>query len=877
MSLLIRKSSKAFLISILSAIYICFIAAITVDAKEQQQVLILHSYHAEYQWTGNITKGIQSALEKEKDVQLFFEYMDTKRHIDKPYLEKLLELYKHKYSGVAPDVIIVSDDNALNFLLKNREVLFPGIPIVFCGINDFTGALIAGHANITGVVEHSDVLDTLLIAMRLHPEIRQVAVVHDQTETALANVANLKKIVPELERQVEFKYLTDMTISELEEALRALPAKTIVLNSIFVRDRKGRFIPQKQVRKLINDNFTGPVYTYSGIVMSYPGTCGGKVTSGYVQGETAALIAWRILHGEPAGSIDVLRESPNVYMFNYVEMNRFGISENDLPENSIILNKPFPFYENYKEKIWLAAGAFTFLLFLIIFLFLNILQRKQVEDELIRSEKRYRTIFEDSRDAIYVVSLKGKCIDANQAMLDLFGYTREEMPNVDINNVYVNPDDRIKVRNKIEKKGFVKDFEVKLRRKDGKVMDCLLNATLRQTGVVSIPGYQGSIRDMTEQKKLETQLVQAQKMEAIGTLAAGIAHDFNNILTAVIGYAELSIFQLPEGHKAGENLMKVCKAGLRAKDLVNQILAFSRHSKQERKPIQIAPIVKEPIKLLRASLPSTIEFHQNIKAESVIVEADPTQMQQIVMNLCTNAFHAMSEKGGILEISLSEIELDFRDASQYLDLSPGKYVRLIVTDTGCGMDRELMERIFDPYFTTKEKSKGTGLGLSVVHGIVKSQGGDITVYSEPGKGSTFNVYIPVIQKESVEEKDETKPLPTGHERILFIDDELPIVDMVRQMLERLGYEVDARTSSIEALELFKSQPDRFDMVITDMTMPNMTGNRLARELIYKDPSGYTDNSLHRIQRKNNRRKGQRDGYPEIYFKTRKHVCFCKGN
>jgi len=784
MSLLIRKPGKAFLISILSAIYICFIAASTVDAKKQQKVLILHSYHAEYQWTGNITKGIQSALEKEKDVQLFFEYMDTKRHIDKPCLEKLVELYKHKYSDADVDVIIVSDDNALNFLLENREALFPGIPIVFCGINNFTDSLIAGHTNITGVVEQPDVFDTLLIAMRLHPEIRQVAVVHDQTETALANVANLKKIIPELERQVEFKYLTDMTVSELEEALRALPAETMVLNSIFVRDRKGRFIPQKQVGKLINDNFTGPVYTCSGVVMSCPGTCGGKVTSGYVQGQTAGLMAWRILHGEPAGSIDVLRESPNVYMFNYVEMKRFNISENDLPENSIILNKPFSFYENYKEKVWLAAGGFTFLLFLIIALFLNILQRKQVEYELIRSEKRYRTIFEDSRDALYISTREGKFIDVNQSMLDLFDYTREQMIDLKVENVYVNPEDRIKLLNKIEKKGFVKDFEVKLRKKDGKVMDCLLNVTVRQAGV-SIPGYQGSIRDMTEQKKLEAQLVQAQKMEAIGTLAAGIAHDFNNILTAVMGYSELAGFQIPEGHKARENLMKVRKAGNRAKDLVNQILAFSRQSKQERKAIQIAPIVKESIKLLRASLPSTIEFRQNIKAESVIVEADPTQMQQIVMNLCTNAFHAMSEDGGILEISLLEIELDSDTANQFHDLSPGKYVRLIVTDTGCGMDKELMERIFDPYFTTKEKSKGTGLGLSVVHGIVKSHGGDITVDSEPEKGSTFNVYIPVIQKESVEEKDETKPLPTGHERILFIDDELPIMDMVRQMLERL--------------------------------------------------------------------------------------------
>lgn len=338
-----------------------------------------------------------------------------------------------------------------------------------------------------------------------------------------------------------------------------------------------------------------------------------------------------------------------------------------------------------------------------------------------------------------------------------------------------------------------------------------------------------------EKKKLERQLAQSQKMEAIGILAGGIAHDFNNILTAVIGYAELANFQIPEGHKARENLMKVLKAGDRAVGLVNQILTFSRQSKLERMPVQIALIIKESIKLLRASLPTTIEIRQNIKAESGIVEADPTQIQQIMMNLFINASHAMNEKGGILEVDLSEIELDFREASKHPDLSPGKYIRLKVSDTGCGMDKEVMERIFDPYFTTKEKGRGTGLGLSVVHGIVKSYGGAITVYSRPGKGSTFNVYIPAVQKEAVEEKDETKPLSTGHERILFVDDEITIVDIVRQMLEHLGYEVDMRTSSIEALELFKSQPDRFDLVITDMIMPNMTGDRLALELMKINP------------------------------------------
>jgi len=338
-----------------------------------------------------------------------------------------------------------------------------------------------------------------------------------------------------------------------------------------------------------------------------------------------------------------------------------------------------------------------------------------------------------------------------------------------------------------------------------------------------------------EKKKLEAKLRQAQKMEAIGTLAGGIAHDFNNILGAIIGYAELAMMEVPDGSRVKHDLMEVFKAGHRARELVKQILSFSRQSDQERMPIQMRSIVNESIKMLRASLPTTIEIRQNIESDIATIEADPTQMQQVIMNFCTNALHAMSEEGGILEINLSETELDSYTASQYPDLSPGKYVRLTVSDTGHGMDKDVMERIFEPYFTTKEVGEGTGLGLAVVHGIVKDHGGTITVYSEPEKGTTFHVYLPVIEKAEEPEKETVEPLPTGYERILFIDDEPGLVEIGKQMLEKLGYDVVVRTSSIESLELFREQPDRFNLVITDMTMPQMTGDKLAQELMQIRP------------------------------------------
>jgi PAS domain S-box-containing protein len=329
-----------------------------------------------------------------------------------------------------------------------------------------------------------------------------------------------------------------------------------------------------------------------------------------------------------------------------------------------------------------------------------------------------------------------------------------------------------------------------------------------------------------DKKKLEEQLLQARKMESIGTLAGGIAHDFNNILSSVIGYTELALYEAKRGTLQHENLGEVLKAGDRAKDLVKQILTFSREVSQEQKPIQVKPIVKEALKLLRSSIPTTIEIKEDVQSNSLVI-GDSTQIHQILMNLCTNAAHAMEDDAGLLTISLSDEVL----VSNGPDLKPGPYINVTVTDTGHGISPDVMEKIFDPFFTTKEKGQGTGMGLSVVHGIVRSHGGNIYVYSEPGKGSTFKVYLPAIGRSLKPKEMIEKPIPTGTERILFIDDEPAIMKMGKQTLESLGYDVTSRASSIEALELFKKKKDRFDLVITDMTMPHMTGEKLAEELM----------------------------------------------
>lgn len=377
----------------------------------------------------------------------------------------------------------------------------------------------------------------------------------------------------------------------------------------------------------------------------------------------------------------------------------------------------------------------------------------------------------------------------------------------------------------------------------GRITNRMKDGTLREFETIISPVHDslGEItnfvsvnRDITQEVALGAQLRQSQKMESIGTLAGGIAHDFNNILSAVIGYTELALVDSEKETVQHKNLQQVLVAGNRAKDLVQQILTFSRQSYPENKPVNVQHVAKEALKLIRASIPTTIEIKQNIQSEALVM-GDATQIHQIIMNLCTNAAHAMEDTGGIFEIDLSDVQFDSESISNHPDLKPGPYIHLTVTDTGHGMTPDVLNKIFDPFFTTKEKGEGTGMGLAVVHGIVNSHGGTIYAGSAPGKGSTFNVYLPVIERALASEVTTEEPLPTGTERILFIDDEQPITNIGRQTLESLGYVVVTRTSSIEALELFKAQKDKFDLVITDMTMPQMTGEKLAKALIRLRP------------------------------------------
>ncbi len=468
----------------------------------------------------------------------------------------------------------------------------------------------------------------------------------------------------------------------------------------------------------------------------------------------------------------------------------------------------------------------------------DVTRQREAKQALRESTEKYRLVMENAKDGIFIAQ-DNRIKFPNAAVLEGLGYTEAELRQLSFDQL-LPPEDRDTVMEK---------YQRQLRGE--KVPQTTVHRVIAKNGepiwvenrsvLIQWEGRPASlniVRNISQQKKMEAQLRQSQKLESLGTLAGGIAHDFNNILFPIMGYAEISMSMVPAESKLRQNLNEIWKSANRARELVSQILSFTRSDPERkvRQPLNIATILKEALKLLSTLLPASIEIRQNIPRDCGYVLADPTQMHQVIMNLCTNAYHALPQQQGCIEVQLAPREIGAEEISQYRALAPGPYLQITVADNGQGIAADIQEQIFEPYFTTKAEGQGTGLGLSLVKEIVEAHHGHIAVSSQPDQGTCFTIWLPRIQRIAASpEAISAAPLPRGSERILLIDDETPILNVGKKMLKRLGYQVTVSQSSPDALALFEQDPDAFDLVITDQTMPWLTGKELAQKLIALRP------------------------------------------
>ncbi|MCF8044428.1 MAG: PAS domain S-box protein [Desulfarculaceae bacterium] len=562
----------------------------------------------------------------------------------------------------------------------------------------------------------------------------------------------------------------------------------------------------------------------------------------------------------PAGGKEMLRFiEPSDRNRVQRKFNRFVRGESaDYNDEFIILTKNGEkrwLHNRGKVVRWESDGSPV----LIIGTAIDISELKWAEQALRENEERYRTILDNRNIGYFEVDLNGSLHFFNNALSELTGYSQEELfgmkyqactgeeTSTELGRVY---QEILETGEPLEK------YEYPIEKKDGGQLQVETSVSLMKDANGRPVGFRGLTIDISERKKaekekkkLEDELRQAHKMEAIGTLAGGIAHDFNNILSGIFGYSQLALRHTDDPAKSKEHIEQIIKGAQRATGLIHQILTFSRQSEHEKRALNISVVVKESLKLLRSSLPSTIEIRENIASRAKVL-ADPTQIHQVVMNLCTNAYHAMRSSGGVLNVDLTEVAISDKSSVPDLNIRSGKYLRLEIRDTGQGMDNETLRKVFDPYFTTKAPGEGTGLGLSLVYGIVEDHGGCIRASSTPGEGTSFQVFLPLAGNKTTSQTGRDLPdsFEGGSETIMVVDDEEGILVPTREFLQDYGYTVDAFSDGAYALEAFENDPGRFDLVITDMTMPRMTGDELAVRILEKRNdlpvilcSGYNEN------------------------------------
>lgn len=796
-------------------------------ATPPSPVLILLSRSPSDTWAVAELDGMKRVLGAARPpVAAIWEYMDYQGAPSADHDAALAAYYAAKFASHSFRVVLAADEPALDFLLRRRDALFPQAQVVFCGVTKIEPTLRTNRPWLTGVFENSDPAASYRLALSLQPGLKRIVILDDRTLSGVGNKRRIEEDEPETTRRVPIEVVRADTAHALFTAVENLPPDTAVL------------LTRSQVARRMGPELLArcPVPIYGQRSPTHLGAMlGGAVIDGERHGEAAAGLALRLLAGEAAANIPIVMDVPRHVLVDYTQMQRFGLSFAALPPGTEILNRPRRVWEVYPVATRIALLALAVLGIFAASLAWALAQKRRSATALKHSLSLLHATLDASADGVLVVDTNGKVSGFNRRFAELW-----EIPQALIDS-----------RNDAQMLAFVLDqlrdpagflhrvqelyatpaaesSEEMIEFRDGRVFD---RRSRPQRIDGQIVGRVWTFTDITARRAaeearhaLEARLAHGHRLEALGTLAGGIAHDFNNLLTAIMGYAHLAHHSLGEDHPVRADLESVLKASERARDLVQQILTFSRKSPFERRPVQLAAVVREAVQLLRATTPATVEIECEVDGGESLVFADSSQIHQAILNLGTNAAHALSGGPGTIRVRLERIE----SAPQ---LGKRACLSIVVEDTGSGMDAETLRRAFDPFFTTKGPGEGTGLGLAVVHGIMQNHDGAVTVESKPGEGTTARLFFPTMEAPAPDEA----PLALATEdrfagRVLLVDDEQAVLRVAEQFLLRQGYGVTACCGPGGALEILRTSTVGFDAVLTDLNMPQMTGTDFAAEV-----------------------------------------------
>ncbi|MFT5697900.1 MAG: two-component system cell cycle sensor histidine kinase/response regulator CckA [Desulforhopalus sp.] len=828
--------SKAFPQLLLFTVILNIFAVAQAHAlNEKKNVLFLNSYHNGYHWSDGLLKGVRSVLsESQHKIDLQIEYMDAKKFTYADLSQNLFALYKKKFKDESFDIIVVSDNDALNFVNEHRKDLFPGIPIVFCGINDLKYSDISSD-NITGVVEVFDFTATLEVAKKIHPERKRIIVLIDDSTAGTAIRKQIEKISTQNSTGIEVEYWIQLSLPEAQRRVASLPDDTMLFIAPYYQTTSdGDFYTSEEVSEAIYQHSTVPIYTAWEFMVGY-GAVGGRVLSGFEQGKTAGRMALQILNETPADDIPIVNEPGGIYLFDYAVMKKLNIIQELLPPNRKIINEPAAIYAISKDLFWTIMVSLFLLLIALISMVIAMLERRKVEVKIKDQLNFQETLMDTIPQLVSWKDTDGRYLGANRAFTDFFGLKDAEHVEGLCANDFIKDHPYVQWSTSVDLA--VIESQKSFRKLRRKVVDQNNNEGWLEVNKVPLKGQGDKVlgvlstaENITKEQNLERQLLQSQKLEAIGTLAGGISHDFNNILTSIINSTELAIGDIDPDTQTAADLRRVLKAAHRGGQVVQQILSFSRPSKEGFHTTDLAEIIQEVVHLMEASTPANIQVIAHIEAgQNFFVHADPTQMHQAILNLATNAYHALKKRGGDLQIELTRIE-SWRAETEDGQISTKEFIQLTVNDNGPGIPEEIIHKIFDPFFSTKSKAEGTGLGLAVVHGIIQSHQGTIKVESTETKGTTFKILLPAGKPKRtatlLNHQDSTGR--EGH--ILFVEDDLDQLQTTPRLLEEMGFLVTAIQDPVEALTLASSGTQHFDILISDFDMPTMSGAELAKSL-----------------------------------------------